>query len=135
MAGPDAVEPQPRARGDMAREISRELGNIYKEYIGRGPNFARTYVHDDVVVAIFQDTMTPAEQTLKREGRDDTVRHVRHLFQGALRDDAVSTVERITGRRVVAFLSDHEVESDWGRRGLHLRARGRLSGFAFASAG
>ena len=86
---------------------------LIKKYVGRGPTYARTYIHNDLVVAIFHDTMTTAEETLKQQGEQDQVRELRHMFQGAFRPEAIAIVERAVGRRVIAFLSDHAVEPDW----------------------
>ena len=98
---------------EVGREISREVVGLFKKYVGRGPTYARTYVHEDLVVTMLHDTMTRGEQTLKEEDEEEKLRELRKIFQGAFRDEAVSAVERATGRRVVAFLSDHAVEPDW----------------------
>jgi uncharacterized protein YbcI len=65
------------------------------------------------VVTMLHDTMTRGEQTLKEEDEEEKLRELRKIFQGAFRKEAVGAVERLTGRRVVAFLSDHAVEPDW----------------------
>ena len=98
---------------ETGREISREIVGLFKKYVGRGPTYARTYVHDDLVVTMLHDTMTRGERTLKDEDEEEKLRDLRKIFQGAFRDEAVSAIERATGRRVVAFLSDHAVEPDW----------------------
>jgi|SRR5207249_10363196 len=100
-------------RRDLNREISRSLVAAFKEATGRGPTRSRTYVQDNVVVTVLHDTMTRGEQTLKEEREADAVRDLRRVFQGALRDDAVGAVERLTGRKVLAFLSDHAVDPDY----------------------
>ena len=104
-AGSSAVE--------TGRDISREIVGLFKKYVGRGPTYARTYVHEDLVVTILHDTMTRGEQTLKEEDQEEKLRELRKIFQGAFREEAVSAIERATGKRVVAFLSDHAVEPDW----------------------
>lgn len=86
---------------------------VYKEYVGRGPTVAKTYIHDDLVVCILHDTMTRAEQTLTAEGKADEVRSLRRSFQTLFREHASKEVERIIGRPVIAFLSDHAVDPDW----------------------
>jgi uncharacterized protein YbcI len=86
---------------------------LFKEYVGRGPTVAKTYIHDDLVVCLLHDTMTRAEQTLAREGKADEVRHLRRTFQSLLRERASREIERILGRRVVACFSDHAVDPDW----------------------
>jgi uncharacterized protein YbcI len=109
----ELAEPESSRTIEVGREISREIVGLFKKYVGRGPTYARSYVHDDLVVTILHDTMTRGEQTLKEEDEEEKLRELRKIFQGAFRDEAVSSVERATGRRVVAFLSDHAVEPDW----------------------
>ena len=74
---------------------------------------AKTYIHDDLVVCILHDTMTRAEQTLTAQGKADEVRRLRRSFQTLFREHASREIERIVGRPVIAFLSDHAVEPDW----------------------
>jgi uncharacterized protein YbcI len=94
-------------------EISREMVALVKDYLGRGPTRARTYIRDNLVVCLMQDTMTRAEHSLAREQRQDAVRQVRRLFQDTLRGEATAIVERITGRKVISFLSDHDIDPDF----------------------
>ena len=47
------------------------------------------------------------------EDEDQAVRSLRRLFQGVVRDQAIEAVERLTGRKVLAFLSDHAVDPDY----------------------
>ena len=56
--------------------------------------------------------MITAEQTLAEEGEEDLVRGVRRVLQGKFREDASEIVEQLTGRKVKAFLSDHDIEAD-----------------------
>lgn len=108
MATPDEV----KLDGSLARDLSRAMVALYKEYVGRGPTQARSYVQDDVITIVLQDTMTKAEETLAAEDEEDLVRGVRRVFQGKFREDAVEIVERLTGRDVKAFLSDHAIDPD-----------------------
>jgi uncharacterized protein YbcI len=86
---------------------------LFKEATGRGPGRARTYIEDGVVLTVLHDTMTKAERTLKDENHEDQVRSLRRIFQGTFRDEAIAVVERLTGRKVLAFLSDHAVNPDY----------------------
>ena len=99
--------------GQVTMEISREMVALMKDYLGRGPTRARTYIRDNLVVCVMQDTMTRAEKSLAREERQEAVRQVRRLFQDTLREDATAIVERVTGRRVVSFMSDHDIDPDF----------------------
>jgi uncharacterized protein YbcI len=94
-------------------EISREMVALIKDYLGRGPTKARTYVRDNVVVCVMQDTLTRAERSLARESRQDAVRNIRRLFQDTMRGEATAIVERQTGRKVISFLSDHDIDPDF----------------------
>jgi len=98
---------------NLNREISRALVALFKEATGRGPGRARTYIEDGLVVTVLHDTMTKAERTLKDENREDQVRSLRRIFQGTFRDEAIAVVERLTGGKVLAFLSDHAVDPDY----------------------
>jgi uncharacterized protein YbcI len=109
----EVTDTGPSSTVETGREISREIVGLFKKYVGRGPTYARTYVHEELVVTVLHDTMTRGEQTLKEEDEEDKLRDMRKIFQGAFRDEAVSAIERATGRRVIAFLSDHAVEPDW----------------------
>jgi uncharacterized protein YbcI len=99
--------------GSLNRDISRALVALFKEATGRGPGRARTYLEDGVVLTVLHDTMTKAERTLKDENLEDHVRSLRRIFQGTFRDEAIAVVERLTGRKVLAFLSDHAVNPDY----------------------
>jgi uncharacterized protein YbcI len=98
---------------DLNREISRAMVALFKEYTGRGPTSARTYIHDDLVVCLFHDLMTQAERTLAEDDHQALVQEFRRTFQGSLRDDAITEIERLTGRKVSAFMSDHAIEPDF----------------------
>lgn len=100
------------APSETAREISRGMVALYKEYTGRGPSYARSYVHEDLVVVVLSDTMTPAELTLRDEDRAELVRDQRRVFQDVFRERAIAIAEGVTGRTVLAFLSDHAVDTD-----------------------
>jgi uncharacterized protein YbcI len=98
---------------DLNREISRAMVALIKQYVGRGPTNARTYVHDDLVVCVFHDLMTQAERTLANDEHQELVLEFRRTFQVALRDEAITEIQRLTGRKVTAFMSDHAVEPDY----------------------
>ena len=87
---------------------------VVREAVGRGPNRARTFIHDDVIVCLLHETMTPLERTLHSERRDDTVQEVRDVLHGAMAPRAQEQVEALTGRTVIATLADHHSDPDAG---------------------
>jgi uncharacterized protein YbcI len=96
-----------------SKNISRGMVGLYKEYLGRGPTKAKTWLRDELVVTILEDGLTKAEQTLTESGSQQTVRQIRREFQDSMRDDIVALVERETGRRAVCMLSDHSPDPDY----------------------
>lgn len=123
------------------RAIARGMVSLFKEYVGRGPTDARAFINDGLVVVLLRDTLTTAEKTLAHADDEDLVLQLRRSFQGAMRDDAIALVERETGQRVVAFMSDNSVEPDYAAEIFVLRERddrdgaGRARGDAEGSAG
>jgi uncharacterized protein YbcI len=82
------------------------------EYTGRGPTKARTYLNDDLVTVVLQDTLTKGERSLVGDDLEDLVLTMRKAFQGTMRRDLIDGVEAIIGREVVAFLSDNHINPD-----------------------
>jgi uncharacterized protein YbcI len=87
--------------GRVGMAISREMVVLMKDYIGRGPTRARTYIRGDIILCLMQDTMTKAERSLARDGKLNAVRDTRRLFQEALRENAIKLIERLTRRKVI----------------------------------
>lgn len=50
--------------------------------------------------------------SLTRSDRVDAVNHIRHLFQAAMEADFRAAVERITGQKVLAFISGNHIDPD-----------------------
>ena len=104
------------ARGDgrLGAAISDALVAVVRDAVGRGPERARTFIHDDVIICLLHETMTPLERTLHDEQRDDTVQEVRDVLHAALAPPAQQRVEALTGRPVLATLADHHRDPDTG---------------------
>jgi uncharacterized protein YbcI len=113
VAGDSAPVPRGRpAAGQLNAAISNALVRIQREYFGRGPTKARASVRDDMVVAVMEDTLTKAERSLVAAGRHEEVINTRRSFQQTMRADVVAAVQALTGRRVVAFMSDTHIDPD-----------------------
>ena len=99
-------------RGGLNAAISNRVVQLTRDYVGRGPTKARTFVNGDVVVTVLQDTLTRAERSLTSDGKGETVTSLRQQFQRTMRPALSAAVEDLTGRRVIAFLSDNHIEPD-----------------------
>jgi len=98
--------------GSKAAAISNHVVRTMSEYTGRGPTKARTYINDDLVTVVLQDTLTKGERSLAGGEREELVLTTRKAYQGTMRHDLVDGVETILGRSVRAFLSDNHIDPD-----------------------
>jgi uncharacterized protein YbcI len=96
----------------MAARISNMVVGLMSSYTGRGPTRSWTSIHEDLVSVVLRDTLTKGERRLVADGRAQLVLDVRKAYQFTMKDDFVAGVEEITGRRVIAFLSDNHIEPD-----------------------
>ena len=100
-------------RAAMSAAISRAMVGLYKEQFGRGPTKTSTYwCSPDLITVTLEDTFTPAERSLQRMGEHHRLRDTRMFFQYATVREFCDPVERITGRRVRAFISGIDTEVD-----------------------
>jgi uncharacterized protein YbcI len=96
----------------LRSNISNGIVGLLKEYYGKGPDKAKTYHHDDLVVVLLRGGFTPVEQTLLDAGRGEAVIQQRMAFQEVMRRRFSEIIEDQTGRRVVAFMSGSHQEPD-----------------------
>jgi uncharacterized protein YbcI len=93
--------------------LSNAMVRIYKTHFGRGPTKARTqFAGPDTVVSTLEDSLTPAEKNLVAMGEHERLREARTFFQYGTESEFRETVERITGRKVVAFVSGIDTGQD-----------------------
>ena len=98
--------------GEMRATISNEIVRLQAEYYGKGPTRAKTYIVEDLVVVVLEESFTRSEKTLAERGEKDAIEHIRRRFQQQMADDFTSVVEQATGRRVRVFLSETNVDHD-----------------------
>lgn len=102
-----------QAYESVRAEISREMVRLYKELFGRGPTKARTeFAGPDIVICSLENTFTPAERSLAEMGEHQRLRDTRMYFQSATADKFREIIERLTGRRVRAFVSGIDANAD-----------------------
>jgi uncharacterized protein YbcI len=102
----------PKSLGEIRALISTEIVRLQAEYYGKGPTRARTYITEDIVVVVLEESFTRAEKTLAGHGERDAIQHIRRRFQQQMADSFTSVVEQATGRKVRAFLSDTDIDAD-----------------------
>lgn len=123
MHSTQAPEAPERPRGSVTNAISNLVVRLLNEYTGRGPTRARTYMQDDLISVVMRDTLTKAERSLAEQGRGEHVRQSRRFLQETMRGELVAGVERLSGRKVIAFLSDNHLDPDIAVETLVLEPR------------
>lgn len=102
-----------QAHESIRAEISREMVRLYKELFGRGPTKARTeFAGPDIVICSLENTFTPAERSLVEMGEHQRLRDTRMYFQAATSERFRDIIERLTGRKVRAFVSGLDAGAD-----------------------
>lgn len=99
-------------RGTVSAAVSNAVVGLFHEYTGRGPTRARTTITGDNILVVLADTMTKGERQLVSDGKSDLVLQIRQEFQQSMRAELTAAVERLSGRRVLAFMSANHIEPD-----------------------
>ena len=101
------------AGGRLLAQISTQFVALLREHYGRGPMKAKTYAIDDVIVVVMRGSgFTALEQTIMDSGQPGRVIAMREEFQEMMATRYKDTIEELTGRNVVAFLSQAHVDPD-----------------------
>jgi uncharacterized protein YbcI len=91
--------------GNVAGAISSAMVALKKQYYGRGPERARTFVNGEYVFTVLEGGLARNEETLLAAGKEELVRRFRLEFQATVGDMATSAVEELTGRKVIGYHS------------------------------
>ena len=122
-----SAKAKPKTKGELEASFTREIVRLEKEYLGRGPADARTYLVNDIVVVRLRGILTPAEEKLSesKEGRSLVKEARRQLFEtsrpileGFVREildaeliDLFADISTSTGEGIIVLT----VSKDFGR--------------------
>jgi uncharacterized protein YbcI len=95
----------PDRRQSLRADISNAMVGLKKEFYGKGPTKAKTFLNDNYVFCVMEGGLTRNEETLIGRGHEDLVRSYRLRFQEAMEDPTVEAIQRITGRKVIGYHS------------------------------
>ncbi|MGO9498818.1 MAG: Na-translocating system protein MpsC family protein [Solirubrobacteraceae bacterium] len=114
MSDRGAGEPEirPLSGGKLLSEITNRIVALMREHYGRGPIKAKTYVLDNLIVCVLSDGFTAIERTMMEGGEPERVLEMRRDFQRMMKVRYSELIEELTGRHVLAFLSQAHVEPD-----------------------
>jgi len=103
---------RPLTGGKLLAEITNRIVALMREHYGRGPIKAKTYVLDNLIVCVLSDGFTAIERTMMEGGEPERVLEMRRDFQRMMKVRYSAMVEELTGRKVLAFLSQAHIEPD-----------------------
>jgi uncharacterized protein YbcI len=103
-----------RVVGDgVLQAVTEAMVALHERYHGRRPGSSRTMMMgDDMLACLLGDVYTDVEKTMIELQRKALVHETRSAFQQAMEYRFIAAVQRITGRRVVRFISTHHVGPD-----------------------
>jgi len=99
-------------QADARAEISRGLVQLHRQYYGKGPTKALTYMVNDSVVCLLHGGFTTVERTLIDSGDASAVHYIRHSFQTAMEVPFRKVIEDALDRKVIAYMSQVHHDPD-----------------------
>ena len=105
-----------KTKGQIEAAISEAITKFEREFKGRGPTEARTYIIEDLVVVRLKGVLIPAEEHLLANGgavvERELVKHVREALIEKGRPRLESIIRELTGRKVVSLHADISTKAD-----------------------
>jgi uncharacterized protein YbcI len=91
--------------GGRRAAVSNAIVGLLKEFYGKGPTAAKTYINDDWVFCVMEGGLTRNEETFLANGKHELVRQVRLQFQELMTDRITGVVAEIMERPVLTYHS------------------------------
>ena len=99
-----------KTKGQLEAEISEAMIKFEKDYMGRGPDEAKCYIFDDMVLVRLKGVLTPAEKRLAKTDSESRgrslIKQVRIELLEKGRPLLESVLAEITGRKVRSLHTD-----------------------------
>jgi uncharacterized protein YbcI len=107
----DSTEP---LHGNALLEaVTEAMVGLHQRYHHRKPVTAKTrLLGNDLLVCVLGGVYTDVEKTMIELQRQTVVQTTRSEFQMAMQHKFIEAVERLSGRRVMAFISNSHVGPD-----------------------
>jgi uncharacterized protein YbcI len=108
-----SAPPPPLSGDDLLAAMTDAMVALHQRYYHREPVSAKSILlGDDLLACVMGGVYTDVEKTMIELQRSTIVQDTRNAFQEAMRDMFISQVQRLTGRNVMAFISNHSVGPD-----------------------
>ena len=93
--------------------VTAAMVGFHERYHHRAPVTAKTQLlGDDLLACVLGGIYTDVEKTMIEMERSTVVQETRSEFQNAMQHKFIGAVERLSGRRVLAFISNSHVGPD-----------------------
>jgi uncharacterized protein YbcI len=93
--------------------VTETMVAFHERYHHRKPVTAKTLLLDgELLVCVLSGVYTDVEKTMIELQRLPIVHETRSAFQNAMQHRFISAIERLSGRKVLTFMSDHHVGPD-----------------------
>ena len=99
---------EPSDPQSVAAQISRSMEDLYASYYGHPRSKAITYINGKTVLCMVEDSKSEGESAEIDRGEASGVIDRRVAFQENQEDAFTEEVERITDRKVIAFMSANQ---------------------------
>jgi len=101
-----------KTKGQLEAEISVAITQFEKDYLGRGPEEARTFIIQDMVLIRLKGVLTPAEVHLaKEEEGAQIIKQVRLRLIESSRPLLEQIIQEKTGLKVISVHTDISTRS------------------------
>jgi uncharacterized protein YbcI len=103
----------PLSGDDLLDAVTEAMVALHERYHHRKPVTAKSrMMGDDLLVCVLGGVYTDVEQTMIELQRSAIVQETRSTFQNAVERRFIDAVERLSGRDVLAFISNSHVGPD-----------------------
>ena len=103
----------PLVGDDLLAAVTETMVALHKRYHHREPVTAKSMLmSDELLACVMGGVYTEVEKTLIELQHQTIVQDTRSAFQTAMQDRFIAEVERLSGRRVLAFISNCHVGPD-----------------------
>jgi uncharacterized protein YbcI len=93
--------------------VTEVMVGFHEHYHHRKPVTAKTVLlGDDLIACVLGGVYTDVEKTMIEIQRSTIVQETRNAFQDAMQHKFVKAIEDLSGRGVLAFISNHHVGPD-----------------------
>jgi uncharacterized protein YbcI len=93
--------------------VTDAMVTLHERYYHRKPVTAKSLMlGDDLLACVLGGVYTDVEKTMIELQRAPIVHETRSAFQNAMEYKFVAAIERLSGRQVLTFMSDHHVGPD-----------------------